>query len=284
MAEEAAEYRARLGQELRQLRKAAGLTQVGAADRLGFSQPKVNKIETRTSTISARDLERMLEVYRASPETRLHLRQLSTKASDGRVRAAHVPTVAFQRYLEAEREAVEIQAWNGERIPGPLQSEAYMLKQHESVDGLVVAVLLRRRLDRANLFRQERPPRYRVILSESALLRMPGGQSPATVFDIASHLLTLAETYARLELQILPFRAPVSFVDSDFVTLRFAPRSGRKDFAYVEYPGGGIEKRDAKTVRACRADWAQYHEAALSVDDTKKFLKNVIEKNRQLLT
>lgn len=284
MAEDAAGYRVRLGQELRRLRKAAGLTQVGAAGRLGFSQPKVNKIETRTNAISPADLERMLEVYRVAPEARLRLRQLSTQASGGRVRAALVPSVAFRRYLDAEREAVEIQAWNGERIPGPLQSEAYMLKQHESVDGVVVAALLRRRRDRAGLFVQERPPLYRVILSESALLRMPGGYSPAAVFDIASHLLGLAETHSRLQLQILPFRAAVSFVDSDFVTLRFASGSGRKDFAYLEYPGGGIEKKDARTVRACRADWVRYHEAALSVDDTKKFLEKVIEDVRQQLS
>jgi transcriptional regulator with XRE-family HTH domain len=283
VAEDAADCRARLGAELRLLRKAARLTQVEAARRLGFSQPKVNKIETSTNTISAVDLELLLGVYRADPEIRLRLRQLATKASGGRLRAAYAPTVAFRRYLDAEREAVEIQAWNGERIPGPLQSEAYMLKQHESVDGLVVAALLSRRRERANLFRQEKPPRYRVILSESALHRMPGGQSPATIFDIASHLLALSETYPRLELQILPFRAPVSFVDSDFVTLRFAPGSGRTDFAYIEYPGGGIEKRDAKSVRACRADWVKYHDAALGVDDTKKFLKKVVEENRRLL-
>jgi transcriptional regulator with XRE-family HTH domain len=284
VAEDATEYRVRLGEELRLLRQAAGMTQVSAAHRLDFSQPKVNKIETRTGAISNQDLERMLEVYRASPESRLHLRQLATQASGDRVRAEHLPPAAFMRMTAAERDATEILALHCERIPGPLQSEAYMLKQHESVDPVVLAMYLRRRRDRAQLFTVERPPRYRVILSESALVRMPGGKDASTVFDIATHLLGLTEKHPTLELQILPFDARVSFVDSDFVVLRFAAGSGQKDFMYLEHPGGATEKKDRKTLTACREEWGRCHAAALSLDDTRKFLAKAVEDNRRLLT
>lgn len=278
MAEETTERLFQLGRELRAARERARLTQQDVARALGCGQGKVQKIEGATTESVARDeLEVMLDLYRITGPERSRLAALAGRRRRGG-RAGRRQPVAFERLIDAEADAAEILVWHHERIPGPLQSEHYMLKQF-ALDGVEnVVPPLRKRLGRTVVFTVENPPRYRAVLSESSLHRMPGGRTPALVVDQAEHLLRLCDTHARLDLRILTFAADVPFIEPDFTVLRFA--GGRKDFAYEENLIGTRTSAARKVVDKCRASWDQLHRAALGADDTKKFLQDLITSAR----
>lgn len=121
-------------------------------------------------------------------------------------------------------EAREVRCWHSERIPAPLQSEMYMLKQHESLlaNSHPGAPTLYKQETRTKVFTTPNPPQYRVILGESSLHRMPGGRDPQLVADQVEHLLKLMESHPRLELRILASDVDVPWEDCDFQHLVFA--------------------------------------------------------------
>ncbi|NEE07279.1 helix-turn-helix domain-containing protein, partial [Streptomyces sp. SID7499] len=55
--------RRKLGEELRSLRHASGLTSRDAARLLGWHQSKVSRIETGASGVTPADVSRLLDVY-----------------------------------------------------------------------------------------------------------------------------------------------------------------------------------------------------------------------------
>jgi transcriptional regulator with XRE-family HTH domain len=272
-----------LGRELRKARVGAGLTQHDVARALGCGQGKIQKIEdSTTESVATDDLAVMLDLYQVTVEDRARLTALAAERRRRRPDAGPKQPADFERLIEAEADAVEILAWHHERIPGPLQSEHYMLKQFALEGEENVVPLLRRRLSRAMVFTVEDPPRYRVVLSESSLHRMPGGRAPAVVVDQAEHLLRLSDTYDRLTLQILTFEADIAFVETDFTVLHFAGK--QDDFAYQENLINTSASTAQKVVAKCRDNWHKLHRAALDPDDSKKFLEQLIADTRATWT
>jgi transcriptional regulator with XRE-family HTH domain len=268
--------RGRLGAALREARLAAGLTQARAAAALGCRQGKINKIETTQVAISPKDLSRLLEIYQPADDLGTSIRMLA--AHLGPTSGARL-NPQFLRLLELEQQADEILSLHSERLPGPLQSEYYMLTQFKLAgDPTDLVTLLYDRQERARLFTVDDPPRYRAILSESSLHRMPGGRTPPLVIDQAEYLLALDQAHERVDIQILTFDADIPFLDADITILRFA--EGTPDLAYVEYATEGRMFRSAKPV-ADRVDyWNRVQRAALSVEDSRKFLQELVEQAR----
>jgi hypothetical protein len=280
VAESAAARRLRLGAALRDARRAVRpkLTQAGVAGRLGCTQGKIQKIETTLVSISADDLDRMIDLYGLADDVADELRDLARETRRG----GHVPSrpstawSAFGQLSHLEPNASEILCWHSERIPGPLQSEHYMLKQHPDTNTTPgVRDLIKQRKARARIFTIENPPNYQAILSESSLLRMPGGRHRELIVDQAGHLLRLMVEHEWVTVQILPFDANVTFVDSDFQILRFGGES--RDFAYIEYPGGARTFRRPNELKRFEAHWQQLHQAALTRDETIEFLTELAD-------
>ncbi len=246
---------------------------------LGCTQGKINKMETTLVSVSRQDLDRLIEIYGLTEEKAAHLREMAAldeRDGPARTKVSAVPP-AFAYLSELESEAAEILCWHSERMPGPLQSERYMLAQHEPIqDNEQVVSLLRQRKARARIFEIEKPPRYRVVLSESALYRMPGGRAGHIGVDQAAHLLDLVTTRESLELQILQFGAKIPFVDTDFQLLRFN-QSHLDDFTYIEFPGGSSTFTTAAELFEFRAHWDQLSAAALTTDESRKFLIGLTE-------
>lgn len=281
--------RKQLGRLLRRVREAAGLTQKAVAAELDCGQAKINKIETTLVAIDPPELEKLIGLYRVPPEDADELRALARlDQQDGPARTKQVPTLAaFDDLSDVETEASEIRCWHSERIPGPLQSEIYRLEQHQlpradddmvtndAVTNEAVTLVLRELAARTKVFTVPNPPRYRVILSESSLHRMPGGRTPEMVIDQATHLLTFMDKYETLELRILPFEADIPYVDTDFQHLMF-DNDEQSEFVYIEYPGGTRKYKSTHELKACREHWAQLDAAALDVNQSRDFLIRLI--------
>ncbi|OLF13090.1 hypothetical protein BLA60_07615 [Actinophytocola xinjiangensis] len=270
--------RTRLGAALREARRDAGLTQALAAAALGCRQGKINKIETTHCAISPKDLNQLLQIYGTSEDTASRIRSLAVSAGPGHP-ADTRPSPSYLRLLELEQQASEILALHSERIPRPLQSEPYMLMQFtRSGESADLTSLLFDWQERARMFTADDPPHYRALLSESSLHRMPGGRTPSRVIDQAEHLLRLGRRHERVSIQILTFDADIPYLDADFTVLRFAGQE--KDVAYVEYATEGRMFRAAKPVADRVLYWNRLRSAALTVEDSRKFLENLVDEAR----
>jgi transcriptional regulator with XRE-family HTH domain len=272
LADEAT-LRRRLGRELRKAREVTKLTQRAVGVVLGCGQAKVNKIENTLVDIDPGELDTLLALYQVPVDKANALRALADEARRSRRRFTPLPmTPEFAHLSDLELNAAEMLSLHSERIPGPLQSELYMLRQFQSYAATIqdLVELMERRQTRAQIFTTERPPRYRVVLSESSLLRMPGGRQPDLEVDQIEHLLTLISDHDQLELRLLPFTAKSTFVGTDFVVARFDGE--HPDFAYLEYPGGACLVKPRKDLAALVKHWHELHEVALNRDDSIKFL------------
>jgi transcriptional regulator with XRE-family HTH domain len=284
--DDAAARRTQLGRRLRRAREAVQprLTQKAVAERLGCGQAKINKIETTLVRIDSPDLEKLIELYKVAPDEAAELRTLAELDQlGGLARTKYADTMAaFGMLSEVEPEAREIRCWHSERIPGPLQSEMYVLEQHRLslADSSAITRVLREWTARTKIFTVPNPPSYNVIFSESSLYRMPGGRNPQKVIDQAEHLLRLMDTYGQLDLRILTFDADIPFVDSDFQHLMFAGGSPHCEFVYIEYPGGTRKCKAAHELEKTREHWADLSAVALDAADSREFLKGLIRSSQ----
>ncbi|MFJ7249608.1 helix-turn-helix domain-containing protein [Kitasatospora sp. NPDC098652] len=165
-----------LGQRLRELRTEGGLTGRQLADRLGWTQSKVSKLETGRQTATHGDLDAWAEGV-GQPHTaaelsaKLRAFESGTRSWRRQLAAGHRP-VQDTLTVEYERSAV-MRAWENSMIAGLLQTADYARRVftgyvdlHRSPRDIEDAV-------RARIKRQEalyRPgKKYHIIMWEAAL-------------------------------------------------------------------------------------------------------------------
>lgn len=251
------------------------MTQHAAASALDCKQPKINKIENTQVAITEKDLTRLLAVYGVPDEERSRIRRLAAAITPG-ASASSASNNAYLQMLELEPEADEILSLHREGIPSLLQSQHYMLTQYQYAGNPTdPTILFASQQERMAIFGGDSLlRRYRIVLSESSLRRMPGGHNPVLMIDQAEHLLRLADEYTQLSIQVATFAARIPYFPSDLTILRFAGR--HRDFVYLESGAGhGQKLAGANTVADQEDCWRMVHEAALSVDDTTKYLNNL---------
>ncbi len=256
------------------------MTQEQAAAALGCKQPKINKIETGGISISGKDLERMLVVYAVPAVLAERLRLLAAQATAGPSAGAPANR-EYLKLLAWEREAVEILAFYSERIPNLLQSELYMLEQYQLAGQLyIVTSITESRQEREELFTSPRPPHYRVIFSVSSFYRMPGGRTARVAVDQIEHVLRMMATYRdHLSVHVLPWEANLPYIPHDLTVLKFDGKA--KDQLYHEYGAGEAKIWEGRRqVAAHIGYWEAAFAEALSVDDTRKFLHELIDEAR----
>lgn len=269
--------RRQLGNEIRRARLAAGMTQQEVAALLDCGQGKINKIEAGAVSVKQSDLKQMLEAFGAS-KTEVDMMTELARASSQRGQWSGYRSAVphwFRTFTDLEPAASEILSWHGERIPGPLQSEHYMLKQFSEARATDVTSLVRNRLERRQVFDLKRPPYYRFILGEAVFHRMPGGPNPSVALDQVQHLLDLEKTYARTFVHVLPFDTRLSFVPNDFTIMRFSDAT--KDFVFVEHAAGGVYIEDEGDFELFVDAWDRLRGAALERGETVEFLEKLAE-------
>jgi transcriptional regulator with XRE-family HTH domain len=280
MASTVTSRRKQLGNELRHARTAAKMTQQQVAEVLGCTQGKVNKIESGAVGVKLGDVRTMLDAFGVNGDESEALMNLARAAAGQRGHWSGYRSVVphwFRTFTDLEPAAVEIMTWHGERIPGPLQSEHYMLKQFTEFGATDITSLVRNRLDRKSVFDQPQPPYYRFILSEAALRRAPGGAAPAVMLDQLEHLMEL-DRRQRVYVHVLRFGARLAAVPNDFTIMRFPDRT--RDFVYIEHSAGGIYLDDQKDFQLFVDAWDRLRGAAMERQETREFIKELAESYR----
>jgi transcriptional regulator with XRE-family HTH domain len=284
--------RKQAGNLIRQARVDANLTQVVLAKELNCSQPKINKIETGKSRIKQADLEKVIAVCQVDERTARELRELVTNDQQGKMRSGQRPLRTdagslelvpeyFREFTDLEPTAWKVRAWHGERLPGLLQSEQYMLNLFKSNNRSdTVTQLMINRNKRKKVLRQESPPLFHYLLGEGALRRMPGGQDSLILLDQVEYLIQLMETFEdQLAISLVPFNARLAYVPNDFTIMEFV--DGTTNFVYVEYPGGGQHLEDPGIYRACDRQLDELRGAALQRQETKAWFLDLAERCRR---
>ncbi|MGC7099150.1 helix-turn-helix domain-containing protein [Amycolatopsis lurida] len=266
-AESVVTRRRRIGALLRTARKAAGVTQVQVKTVLACSQSTVTKIENGTTTISAQNLGKLIEFFRVDQDTAAELRRLNEVNSASRLRSGRrrAGPAWFGDVPELERRASEIRSWTGERVPGVLQSDQYMLAQFQAAGCANVSELIAARKDRQRIF--DREGRREFLLSESALDRLCATANPLTALDEVQHLLKCGEL-AGVRIRIVPYGRSL-YLDPDFTILSF-PDEG--DQVYVEYVSGKLLLHKQNDVKEHWGAWAALDELASTPEESARLL------------
>jgi transcriptional regulator with XRE-family HTH domain len=272
--------RRQLGNEIRRARLAAGMTQQDVAALLECGQGKINKIEAGAVAVKLSDLKQMLDAFgtsKAEVDMMTELVRASSQRGQWSGYRSAVPHW-FRTFTDLEPAASEILSWHGERIPGPLQAEHYMLTQFSEARATDVTSLVRNRLERKQVFDLKRPPYYRFILGEAAFHRIPGGPDPAVALDQVEHLLDLERRYPRTFIHVLPFDVKLSFVPNDFTIMRFS--AATKDLVFVEHAAGGVYIDDEGDFELFVDAWDRLRGAALERGETTDFLDKLAQEFR----
>src|SRR3989440_726380 len=214
--------RRRLGLELRRLREAAGVTIDTVAERLECSSSKISRIETGHTGATPRDVRDMLEVYGVSGAATEGLVQVAREARQKGWWHLY-GTVLTSAYVGLEAAASEIHAYEGQVVPGLLQTDNYaremILKGRPDITQAELDRRVHVRMARQSLLTQDDPLRLWVVLDEAVFHRTVGG--PTVMRRQLDHLAMVAEL-PNVTLQVLPFAAGAhAGMDGSFAILGY---------------------------------------------------------------
>jgi transcriptional regulator with XRE-family HTH domain len=267
----------RLAAELRRLREEAGLTPEATSGLLGWSRPKLVRIETAKGRPTVADVERILDVYGTDYATRAALLQLTR---DIRTRGwwAAFGDVLAGGYAELEDAANRIRTWQTEAVPGLLQTPEYarVLIAGTFPDDLdEIDRRLQARMARRARFARSDAPELDFLLAEEVLHRPVGG--PAVMTAQLTALVEAAEQ-PTVSIRIVPmvhgYRPGLGEGSVDIFEFS-APLE--LDTAHVETMGGSMYIEDIAQVRRCSSMLDRIANAALSQEDSVALIVTVRE-------
>lgn len=189
--------RARLGAELRQLRRRETLTLEQVCDRLGWaSTSKLSRIELGQSRPDLADVLDLLDVYQVPPSQRDALIVIARDAATSRGwwKALGEMGERQRTYAELEAGAAGIVEYQPSVVPGLLQTPAYArlrIAAGQLIDPEIdVEADLRARAARHAVLRRVEPPRYTALITEVTC--EPVGDPVEVWRDQLRHLIEMA--------------------------------------------------------------------------------------------
>jgi transcriptional regulator with XRE-family HTH domain len=232
-----------LGQSLRELRDATGMTLAQAGEYLQRDASTVSRFESGEYPIRRPDLMALLDLYGVSDR----------RKRDGMLRLAedvwqkgwwdgYEPDVErqFVDFVWLESRATAIRSFAPLVVTGLLQTREYaeaMITAAEwAAEPAQIARWVQLRMDRQAVLRQEAPPQLSVIIDEFGLRREVGG--PGVLRDQLAHLLATAEL-PQVDLRVLPASLGAhASPNGSFLVFTIAEPD--LDVGYTETLGGAV--------------------------------------------
>ena len=239
-----------VGARLRRLRTELGLSREQAGAAIRASEWKIHRLENGQVGFKERDIIDLLGLYQVSDPTEVASFVALAREANTPGWWQHYGDVLppwFRTYVDLESVASLIRTYEGQFIPGLLQTDAYMRAvvhgAHLEETGEEVGRRVRLRLARQMLLTREGAPRLWAVIDEAALRRPVGGRE---VMRGQLERLLEAAKLPNVTLQILPFAAGAhSAMVGTFSILRFADRE-LPDLVYLEHLTSALylDKRD----------------------------------------
>jgi DNA-binding XRE family transcriptional regulator len=239
-----------VGAKLRRLRTDMGLSREEAAASIRASEWKIHRLENGQVGFKERDIVDLLERYQVTDPA--EVAEFLTLAREANTPGwwQHYGDVLpqwFRTYVDLESAATLIRTYEGQFVPGLLQTDDYMRAvvqgAHLEESSEELGRRVRLRLARQTLLTGTHPPRLWAVVDEAALRRPVGGRE---VMRGQLERLIDATKLANVTLQVLPFDsgAHPAMVGS-FSVLRF-PDQELPDIVYLEHLTSALyrDKRD----------------------------------------
>ncbi|MGH3738936.1 MAG: helix-turn-helix domain-containing protein [Micromonosporaceae bacterium] len=200
--------RRQLGRIMKRMRSAAGVSAdtVVANLELGISRAKLYRIEAGQHMVRPQDIVVLCHFYGADPEEMKRLTSLAV-ATQGHGDSA-IPEW-FQLYRDLEQVASRIRYYEGEVVPGQLQTADYARAvfragPHALTDDALERLVTLRLERQEKLFSLNPGPRFATVINEAALSRPVGGDA-----IMRAQLARLRDLDAdkTAEIRVLPFSA-----------------------------------------------------------------------------
>jgi transcriptional regulator with XRE-family HTH domain len=228
-----------VGAQLRRLRTDMGLSREEAAEAIRASEWKIHRLENGQVGFKDRDIVDLLRRYGVTdPDDIAAFLEFAREAnaSGWWQRYGDLLPQWFKVYVDLEAAATLIRTYEGQLVPGLLQTEDYMraviggASLDESPEEAERRVALR--MGRQTLLTRPDAPRLWAVIDEAALRRPVG--SPEVMGRQLERLIDATEL-ANVVLQILPFGAGAHpGMVGAFSILRFADDE-LPDVVYVEH-------------------------------------------------
>jgi hypothetical protein len=232
-------HRMLVGSQLRRLRTEAGISREQAGEAIRASEWKIHRLENGQVGFKERDVVDLLRLYGVTdPGEVASLVVLAREANAPGWWQQYGDLLPqwFRAYVDLESAATLIRTYEGQLIPGLLQTEDYLraviggAHLDESPEEAERRVALRMR--RQALLEAANAPRVWTVIDEAALRRPVGG--PKVMRDQLERLIEVAGL-PNVTLQILPFQAGAHpAMVGAFSILRFADQE-LPDVVYVEH-------------------------------------------------
>jgi transcriptional regulator with XRE-family HTH domain len=197
-----------LGRRLTRLRTGAGMSRREVAEaRLGISEPTLHRIETGKVPVTAANVRALCWLYGADQSITDALAELALGTSQAEWwDASPVIPEWFKLYVGLEASASRMYSYDGEVVPGELQTTEYARavfgaeQPHESE--LAERHIKLRMQRQKTLFGRTPPPRLVTVLGEGALVRPVGGEE--VLKAQIEHLRRLSQE-DNVDIRVLPF-------------------------------------------------------------------------------
>lgn len=216
--------RRRLGQELRQLRDAAGLTLEQVAQQLEVSAAKISRIETGRVGVRPRDVSDLLDQYKIHGTHRETLLELSREARQQGWWHSYsdVLSEGADIWVGLETEAEAIRLYQIQVVPGLLQTSEYAsasLRAHyRSESPAQIERRVKLRMARQQLVIVQNNTPIWAVLDEAVLRRRMG--TPEVMHSQYRRLLDFSEEN-NITIQVLPLDTAVfTGVPAGFAIMR----------------------------------------------------------------
>jgi DNA-binding XRE family transcriptional regulator len=228
-----------LGAKLRRLRTEAGVSRQDAGEAIRASEWKIHRLENGQVSFKERDIIDLVTRYGVTDP--VEIATFLTMARDANLPGwwnAYNDLLPqwFRAYVDLEAVAAQIRTYQGQLVPGLLQTEAYMRalmrgtlrdNQREEIERRVAL-----RLTRQRLLTQDDGPWLWAVVDEAVLRRPVGGTK---VLRGQIERLIEATTLPRVSLQVLLFSAGAhAAMVGAFSILRFAEQD-LPDVVYLEH-------------------------------------------------
>lgn len=274
----------RLGIELRKLRVRSGHSMLDAADLVARTDSTISRLETGQVAVSHRVLEKLLDLYEATPEERERLRVLAKQARQRGWWHTYGDVIPedFDVYLGLETEATRHWIYESEIVTGLLQTEAYaraMLKAEPiSVPTEEIEARTALRMRRQELLLADHAPDLSVIVHEGVLHHQVGGIR--VMGEQLQHLAALS-VRGSVTLQVLPFSAgahPAMHVGGFTVLSIPLGDESSYDITYVEHRTGCLYMDKAREVDQHKLVFNHLQAKALDHESSRALIHDVAQK------
>ncbi len=228
-----------LGSQLRRLRTEKGLSREQAGEAIRASEWKIHRLENGQVGFKERDVVDLLRLYGVDDPGEVAAFLVLAREANAPGWWHHYGDLLpqwFRAFVDLESAATLIRTYEGQFVPGLLQTEDYMRavitgalldNSPEQVERRVAL-----RMTRQSLLGRADAPRLWAVVDEAALRRPVGGRE---VMRTQLERLIEATKLPNVTLQVLPFGAGAhpAMVDA-FSVLRFADQD-LPDIVYLEH-------------------------------------------------